>query len=251
MACCPLRSLVWQAVAVAAVGVGAAGVHMALRGPVPEPDRWSTDAATPAKDGGGGAGAGATPNSAAGGPPVSLVPPADRPSAQPPPGPSAGDLTAPGQPQVPPPSVPPALPAAASGSGSQLPDISAIPQPPVVSMGRAEIDTPLAYSHWLTRDALFVDARSPQEFAAGHIPGAINIPPDQVRGGRNPEVLARVMHMREKQVIVYCGGGACDASKEVAQELFGRSFLYMAVYTSGMQGWRTYPGLPVQTGSQP
>jgi rhodanese-related sulfurtransferase len=224
---------------------------MALRGPVPEPDRWSTDTVAPARGGGVGAGVETTPNSAAGGAPVSLVPGPDRPAAQPPGTAVPGSPPAPGQPVASPPSVPPAPPAAGPGPGSQLPDISAIPQPPMVNMGRAEVDTPLAYSHWLTRDALFVDARSAQEFAAGHIPGAINIPPDQVRGGRNPEALARFAHMREKQVIVYCGGGACDASKEVAQELFGRSFLYMAVYTSGMQGWRTYPGLPVQTGSQP
>lgn len=230
MACCPLRSAVWQMVALAGLGMGIGMAHMAVRGPVPEPKGWSTDAPAPVPP---------TPK------PDEVKPVAGNDGTG-----SAGTASPMTGPTTPPPPPGPTMPVAAAAA-TQVPDTSHVPQPPPVNMGRAEIDTATAYAHWQTRNALFVDARTADEYAAGHIPGAVNITPDQLRGGRTPEVLPQIMMMREKQVVVYCGGGSCDASKEVAQELFGRSFLYMAVYTDGMKGWRTYPGLPISTGATP
>ena len=49
--------------------------------------------------------------------------------------------------------------------------------------------------------ALFVlDVRTPEEFAAGHVPGAVNVPHDQLanRLGEVP---------RDKDVVVYCRSG--------------------------------------------
>lgn len=49
--------------------------------------------------------------------------------------------------------------------------------------------------------ALFVlDVRTPEEFAAGHVPGAVNIPHDQV-ASRLAEV------PKDKDVVVYCRSG--------------------------------------------
>ena len=51
------------------------------------------------------------------------------------------------------------------------------------------------------RQGLFVlDVRSPDEFAAGHVPGAVNIPYDQV-GSRLAEV------PQHKDVVLYCRTG--------------------------------------------
>jgi rhodanese-related sulfurtransferase len=48
---------------------------------------------------------------------------------------------------------------------------------------------------------LFVlDVRTPQEFAAGHVPGAVNVPHDQV-AARLAEV------PRDKDVVIYCRSG--------------------------------------------
>lgn len=48
---------------------------------------------------------------------------------------------------------------------------------------------------------LFVlDVRTPQEFAAGHVPGAVNVPYDQV-GARLAEI------PRDKDVVIYCRTG--------------------------------------------
>jgi rhodanese-related sulfurtransferase len=49
--------------------------------------------------------------------------------------------------------------------------------------------------------ALFVlDVRTPEEFAAGHVPGAVNVPHDQL-ANRLAEV------PRDKDVVVYCRSG--------------------------------------------
>jgi rhodanese-related sulfurtransferase len=54
-------------------------------------------------------------------------------------------------------------------------------------------------------DHLFVlDVRTPQEFAAGHVPGAVNVPHDQL-ASRLAEV------PRDKDVVLYCRSGRRSA----------------------------------------
>lgn len=49
---------------------------------------------------------------------------------------------------------------------------------------------------------LVIDARTPAEFAAGHVPGAVNIPFDQIA-----RRTAEVPGPRNREVILYCGHG--------------------------------------------
>ena len=54
------------------------------------------------------------------------------------------------------------------------------------------------------RGAVLLDVRTPQEFSAGHLPGAINIPVDAL-GGRLTELDGR------HEVVVYCRSGRRSA----------------------------------------
>ncbi|MBS0395911.1 MAG: rhodanese-like domain-containing protein [Proteobacteria bacterium] len=47
-----------------------------------------------------------------------------------------------------------------------------------------------------------LDVRTPAEYAAGHVPGAINVPHDQVAAR-----LAELAPYRDKDLVVYCGTG--------------------------------------------
>lgn len=47
-----------------------------------------------------------------------------------------------------------------------------------------------------------IDVRTAEEFAAGHIPGARNVPLDQL-----PEELGKLSALREKDVVLYCRSG--------------------------------------------
>lgn len=93
----------------------------------------------------------------------------------------------------------------------------------------------------------FFDARSESEYAAGTIPGAFHLPPDAFAGGALPEVTNFVA--RERKIVVFCGGGECDASKLVALRLRGIGFRDVSVFHGGMTEWLA-KGMPV-TGVQP
>lgn len=60
---------------------------------------------------------------------------------------------------------------------------------------------------WADRSLVVLDVRTPEEFAAGHLPGAINIP--------HTELAARVAELegsRDSDIVVYCRTGARSAT---------------------------------------
>jgi rhodanese-related sulfurtransferase len=93
---------------------------------------------------------------------------------------------------------------------------------------------------------LLVDARSPEEFRLGHIPGAVNLPADQF-APFYPKVRARLE--KAKIIIVYCSGGSCGTSEELAMELIKAGFVEkrVAVFSGGLPGWMRAK-LPIETG---
>jgi phage shock protein E len=58
-------------------------------------------------------------------------------------------------------------------------------------------------------ELLVLDVRTPEEFAAGHIPGAVNIPHDQL-----PNRIAEITNAKNKDVVVYCRSGKRAAIAE-------------------------------------
>lgn len=66
----------------------------------------------------------------------------------------------------------------------------------------------------IRQDALLIDVRSAEEFAGGHIEGAINIPHDDT------EALAEAIGDRERLTVLYCGSGrrAGRAQATLAQQ---------------------------------
>lgn len=59
---------------------------------------------------------------------------------------------------------------------------------------------------WVEAGATLVDVRSPQEFAAGHLPQAKNIPVQEL------DRRAKELGDRGKPLVVYCRSGARSAS---------------------------------------
>jgi rhodanese-related sulfurtransferase len=51
-------------------------------------------------------------------------------------------------------------------------------------------------------NVVILDVRTPEEFAAGHVPGAKNIPHDQL-----PNRLAELAGAKDKDIVVYCRSG--------------------------------------------
>ncbi len=80
-------------------------------------------------------------------------------------------------------------------------------------------------------DYLIVDVRRPDEFAEGHIAGAINVPSDDITDGM-PELLPD----KEQTLLVYCRSG--NRSKEASRKL--ADIGYTKVYEFG--GINTWEG---------
>ncbi len=85
-----------------------------------------------------------------------------------------------------------------------------------------------------------LDVRPADEFSAGHLPGAINIPYDQLERG-----LARLPKKRE--VVAYCRGPYCLMSFEAVMKLCERGWKARRL-ERGFPEWKA-AGLPVEVSS--
>jgi protein-disulfide isomerase/rhodanese-related sulfurtransferase len=92
---------------------------------------------------------------------------------------------------------------------------------------------------------LFVDVRSPAEFAHGHVPGAVNIPVDDIARRWNELP-------KDEMLVLYESGKAnpadvCAASRAAGRVLLAHGFSpdLVRVYEEGLAGWEK-AGLPVQ-----
>ena len=94
-------------------------------------------------------------------------------------------------------------------------------------------------THLINReDALVVDVREPNEFAAGHVLGAKNVPLARLDAAG-----ADLAKKRERPVIVYCDGG--ERSAKALATLKKQGFTRVANLSGGLGAWQQ-AGLPVE-----
>jgi len=82
-----------------------------------------------------------------------------------------------------------------------------------------------------------LDVRPEEEFAAGHLPGAINVPVEKLEN-----LLSRLP--KRKEVVAYCRGPYCLMSFEAVEKLRKRGFKAKRL-ENGYPEWRA-AGLPVE-----
>lgn len=80
-------------------------------------------------------------------------------------------------------------------------------------------------------DFVLIDVRSPEVFARGHVPGAINIPHAKIIGSRMAAFPAGTTF------VVYCAGPHCNGAHRGAIRL-ARLGLPVKIMLGGMSGWR-------------
>ncbi|MEZ5500974.1 MAG: rhodanese-like domain-containing protein [Steroidobacteraceae bacterium] len=86
-----------------------------------------------------------------------------------------------------------------ASTGAAAPQAAAPAVAPVAELSQSEL------LGWINRndgEALILDVRTSDEFAAGHLPGAVNLPHDQV-AARIGELAA----FRDRPVVAYCRSG--------------------------------------------
>jgi rhodanese-related sulfurtransferase len=93
--------------------------------------------------------------------------------------------------------------------------------------------------------AVFVDAREHGEYVEGHIAGALSVPFDEAV--RKPELLTPFKRAG-KPLILYCSGGDCELSEDLAKNMLAEGIRKVLVFTEGMPAWKA-AGYPVETGA--
>ena len=95
------------------------------------------------------------------------------------------------------------------------------------------ITADVVLSHLRNGTAHFVDAREDHEYVDGHLRGSIHIPASAIY-----QNISRILQQvpPSEKVIVYCGGGQCEASHHVAEAL-DRDFKFqdVSIYTKGWE----------------
>ncbi len=93
---------------------------------------------------------------------------------------------------------------------------------------------------------LFLDARNPEDFNAGHVEGALNMPHSRLSGGDGLDELAMLATPGDGTLlVVYCTGGECEASEDAAILLEAAGYNNIAIMADGYDAWHD-AGLPVE-----
>lgn len=79
-----------------------------------------------------------------------------------------------------------------------------------------------------------IDVRSPDKFAAGHVPGAINIPLKEIQAAK-PDI------PEDRPVVTYCGGGSSGPAAAEEMEAYG----YDSKVMQGFRYWKS-TSLPIE-----
>lgn len=79
-------------------------------------------------------------------------------------------------------------------------------------------------------DFVLIDVRSPEDYARGHVPGAINIPHAKIIGSRMAQYPSGTLF------VVYCSGPHCNGAQRGAIRL-ARLGLPVKLMIGGITGW--------------
>ncbi|MGD9781289.1 MAG: rhodanese-like domain-containing protein [Kiritimatiellia bacterium] len=91
------------------------------------------------------------------------------------------------------------------------------------------------------------DARMPEPYAAGHLPGALNLPVGEV-DARIGAYAARLTP--QTPILAYCDGADCTDGLDLAVKLRGLAFEDVTLYPGGYAEWVQYGGA-VRKGEKP
>ncbi|MBF0482465.1 MAG: rhodanese-like domain-containing protein [Desulfovibrionaceae bacterium] len=89
---------------------------------------------------------------------------------------------------------------------------------------------------------LFIDAREPDEFAGGHLPGARNIPFETAYAGLD-SVLDYIP--KRQALVVYCSNAACPKSRDLGEQLKFLGYRDILIMSEGYDAWAA-KGLPTE-----
>ncbi len=90
-------------------------------------------------------------------------------------------------------------------------------------------------------DFVLIEVLTPEDYASGHLPGAVNIPLAEI-GHTTKE-----RYSLDRELIVYCGSFQCQASPQAAEKLERLGFRNVWDYAGGKADW-VEAGYPLEGG---
>jgi rhodanese-related sulfurtransferase len=87
-----------------------------------------------------------------------------------------------------------------------------------------------------------VEALPPMYYEQEHLPGAINIPHDEV-----DELAPQLLPDKDAEIVVYCASGPCQNSGIASRRLVSLGYTDVSDYGEGKAEWIA-AGLPVESG---
>jgi rhodanese-related sulfurtransferase len=104
-----------------------------------------------------------------------------------------------------------------------------------------------AYQAWGAGSAIFLDARAPADYQAGHIANALSLPAEvfDEHWSQVAPFLAP-----DSAIVCYCDGVECDLSHRLTEKLREHGFKNIHVLKNAWTEW-SKAGYPTTTGPQP
>jgi rhodanese-related sulfurtransferase len=107
---------------------------------------------------------------------------------------------------------------------------------PVTKISRQEIQAKLQRKE----KVVLVEALPEKYYDQAHLPGAINLPHDQV-----DQLAPRLLPEKSQEIIVYCANTPCRNSAIAAHRLAALGYTQVREYVEGKQDW-IKAGLPTE-----
>lgn len=111
---------------------------------------------------------------------------------------------------------------------------------PVPVLGVGEVESMLRRGE----DVLLVDAREPEPYAQGHLPGAVNYPYGNWLEEGKP------LPPKDRDLIVYCNSQDCPIGRLWSEQAVQRGYARVRHMKAGLAGWKE-AGLRVESGPGP
>ena len=113
--------------------------------------------------------------------------------------------------------------------------------PPKPVIAESEF-VPLDEAHQLWGSAIFLDARAPADYEAGHIASAFSLPAEEF--DQHFPAVAPFLTPTSK-IVCYCDGMECDLSHHLAELLRQRGYKNIQMLQNGWTAW-SKAGYPTQ-----
>lgn len=155
--------------------------------------------------------------------------------------------------------VPPSAPAtsnpAANAVSPTTPSIEASANPQSESSQSGATDVPAAPTplglmidvkaakELFDHGVVFLDARIDEEFKAGHVPQAFQLTSSMFNTPAADDAMKALDPAQP--IVIYCGGGDCDASKNLAILLQGAGYKRIHIFEAGFPAWEK-AGHPIE-----